>query len=712
MDPSFDIICNKSTNPPKAYLNITDGKLLEIVEINPNQIRVKYPYMLAATCYSNTSVYPHNTTRDDYYSINLMGTQYSLSDQNWLTALGCDDIVAGFGQNKQSFAGGCVSYCAKNESEGFGFCPNSENGYSAGNGCCRTPLPKGTTFLAIQMSDLSGKWFRDKFFPCSYAFVEERQIPNQSVFRYPFSELSKPIVSKDDSWALNSKSPVVRLDWRIGVENCSEARRNRTTYACKANSYCLDFEADGSAQGYLCRCKKGYEGNPYSDEGCQDIDECKNSTLNPCDINANSICNNIPGSVNCSCAKGYYGDGRKDGIGCKPSSMINVFIGVGSGLGFLLLLLMGFLSHILFKKKRNKMRKEKFFKRNGGLLLKQQTNEGTIQKTKLFSIEELEKATDNFNESRVLGQGGQGTVYKGMLSDGKIVAIKKSKLVNRVQLDQFINEVVIVSQINHKNVVKLWGCCLETEVPLLVYELVPNGTLFDLIHDPATEFQVSWNMRLKIAADIAGALAYLHSALSIPIYHRDIKSKNILLDEKYIVKLSDFGISRSVAMDQTHLTTLVKGTFGYFDPEYFLSNQFTEKSDVYSFGVVLVELLTGQRPISLDMEEEERSLVVRFLESMEENNFYTILDPEVLKHKDEEVIAVAWLAQRCLNFKGKMRPTMKEVATELESLRMSEEARVCEVKPMMISDIEYMWTTSGISEASPSYIIPISTETI
>ncbi|KAH6801417.1 hypothetical protein C2S52_001881 [Perilla frutescens var. hirtella] len=669
--------------------------------------------MLAVTCYDNTAEYPHNTTRDEYYSIDLMGSQYSLSDQNWLTALGCNDIVVGFGENNETFAGGCVSYCPKNESDGFGLCPHSENGYSAGNGCCRTRLPKGTTFLAIQMNDLSGKWFCDKLFPCSYAFIEERKNRrNQSVFRYQFSELSKPMVSQDDNWALNSTPPVVRLDWRVGAENCSEARRNRTTYACKANSDCLDCEANGSAQGYLCRCEKGYEGNPYFDEGCRDINECDDSSLNPCDINANSICNNTLGSVNCSCSKGYYGDGRKDGTGCKPSSMINVFIGVGSGLGFLVLLLIGFLSYISLKKKRNKMRKEKFFKRNGGLLLKQQTNEGTIQKMKLFSIEELEKATDNFNESRVLGQGGQGTIYKGMLFDGKIVAIKKSKLFNSDQLEQFINEVVIVSQINHKNVVKLWGCCLETEVPLLVYELVPNGTLFDLIHDPAIEFQVSWNMRLKIAAHIAGALAYLHSALSVPIYHRDIKSENILLDEKYTIKLSDFGISRAVAMDRTHLTTLVKGTFGYFDPEYFLSNQFTEKSDVYSFGVVLVELLTGQRPISVDIEEEERSLVVRFLKSMEENNFYTMLDPQVLKHKDKEVIEVAWLAQRCLNFKGKMRPTMKEVATELESLRMSEEARVCEVKPMMISDIEYMWTASGISEASSSYTIPFSTETI
>ena len=264
---------------------------------------------------------------------------------------------------------------------------------------------------------------------------------------------------------------------------------------------------------------------------------------------------------------------------------------------------------------------------------------------------------------------------------------------------------MILSQINHRNVVKLLGCCLETEVPLLVYEFMPNGTLFDLIHDRSSEFPCTWNMRLNIAADIAGALAYLHSASSVPIYYRDIKSSNILLDEKYIVKVSDFGTSRSVATDQTHLTTLVKGTFGYFDPEYFRSSQFTDKSDVYSFGVVLVELLTGQRPISLDKTEEERGLATRFLSCMEEECMDTILDPQVREQgRKEEVILVAKLAQRCLHSKGRMRPTMKEVATELESFRMSdmssginvesEDVRSFEDMSAMISDTEYTWTNS------------------
>jgi serine/threonine protein kinase len=318
-----------------------------------------------------------------------------------------------------------------------------------------------------------------------------------------------------------------------------------------------------------------------------------------------------------------------------------------------------------------------FFKRNGGLLLQQQlsSHEANVENTKLFNSKDLEKATDHFNVNRILGQGGQGTVYKGMLADGRIVAVKKSKVVDEGKLKEFINEVVILSQINHRNVVKLIGCCLETEVPLLVYEYVPNGTLSQYVNGQNEEFPLTWDMRLRIAAEVAGALFYLHSVASIPIYHRDIKSTNILLDDKYRAKVADFGTSRSITIDQTHLTTLVHGTFGYLDPEYFQSSQFTEKSDVYSFGVVLAELLTGEKAISSTRTQESKSLATYFIQSVEENNLFDIIDSQVLKEdKKEEIIAVANLAKRCLDLNGKKRPTMREVAIELEGVRMLQKA--------------------------------------
>ncbi|XP_042970945.1 wall-associated receptor kinase-like 22 [Carya illinoinensis] len=331
----------------------------------------------------------------------------------------------------------------------------------------------------------------------------------------------------------------------------------------------------------------------------------------------------------------------------------------------------GWWSYVAVKKRKMIKQKEKFFKRNGGLLLRQQlsSNEINVQTTKLFDSKELEKATDRFNVNRMLGQGGQGTVYKGMLLDGSIVAIKKSKIIDERKLDEFINEVVILSRINHRNVVKLIGCCLETEVPLLVYEFIPNGTLSQYLNNQNEQFPPTWEMRLQIATDIAGALFYLHSAASSPIYHRDIKSTNILLDEKYRAKVADFGTSRSVAIDQTHLTTQVQGTFGYLDPEYFQTSQFTEKSDVYSFGVVLVELLTGEKAISSIRTEDTKGLASFFIRSMEENNLFDILDDRVLKEGEKEVVVVANLAKRCLNLSGKKRPTMKEVSMELAAIQ-------------------------------------------
>ncbi|PQQ19298.1 hypothetical protein Pyn_07070 [Prunus yedoensis var. nudiflora] len=283
-------------------------------------------------------------------------------------------------------------------------------------------------------------------------------------------------------------------------------------------------------------------------------------------------------------------------------------------------------------------RKEKFFRQNGGLVLEQQLSSGelNVEKVKLFNCKELEKATDHFNADRVIGQGGQGTVYKGMLADGRIVAVKKSKMVEGGEVGQFINEIVILSQISHRNVVKLLGCCLETEVPLL--EHFPTYIL----------------------------------RLPFQFTTRDVKSSNILLDEKYRAKVADFGTSRSISIDQTHLTTLVRGTFGYLDPEYFQSSQFTEKSDVYSFGVVLAELLTGQKTVSFMRSQETRSLATYFLLSMEANNLFAILDAQVMKDGEkDQIVAVANLAKACLNLNGRKRPTMKEVAVELEGIQLS-----------------------------------------
>ncbi|XP_042981579.1 wall-associated receptor kinase-like 9 isoform X1 [Carya illinoinensis] len=289
-----------------------------------------------------------------------------------------------------------------------------------------------------------------------------------------------------------------------------------------------------------------------------------------------------------------------------------------------------------------------------------------------------------------------------MLADGRIVAIKKSNIIDEDKLQEFINEVVILPQINHRNVVKMLGCCLETEVPLLVYEFIPNGTLAQYLNGQSEEVPPTWDMRLRIAIEVAGAIFYLHSAASSPIYHRDIKSTNILLDEKYRAKVADFGISRSVAIDQTHLSTLVHGTFGYVDPEYFRSSQFTDKSDFYSFGVVLAELLTREKAILSSRTRDTKSLAAFFVSSMEGNNLFDILDNQVLKEAEKEkIIAVANLVKRCLNLNGKERPSMREVAMELEANQISPKVSNPQGEYREIEDIK--------TEISKQYDISIST---
>jgi serine/threonine protein kinase len=322
--------------------------------------------------------------------------------------------------------------------------------------------------------------------------------------------------------------------------------------------------------------------------------------------------------------------------------------------------------------------REKFFEQNGGLILKQKlstredSSSQTTQSAQIFSRDQLNRATKNFDESLIIGKGGFGTVFKGFLDDKRIVAIKKSKIIDRSQIDQFINEVIVLSQINHRNVVKLLGCCLETEVPLLVYEFVTNGTLSGFIHTQGNKLNnQSWKTRLKIAAEVAGALSYLHSSASIPIIHRDVKSDNILLDGTNTAKVSDFGASRLVPLDQTEVATMVQGTIGYLDPEYMQTSQLTEKSDVYSFGIVLVELLTGERPFSFGRPEERRSLAMHFLSCLKKDNVFEVIQEGMLNEENkQEIKEVAVLAAKCLRLRGEERPSMKEVAMELEGMRL------------------------------------------
>ncbi|KAF8027559.1 hypothetical protein BT93_E0461 [Corymbia citriodora subsp. variegata] len=287
-----------------------------------------------------------------------------------------------------------------------------------------------------------------------------------------------------------------------------------------------------------------------------------------------------------------------------------------------------------------------------------------------FTYEEIKRATDGFSNLNLLGQGGFGYVHKGVLSSGKVVAVKQLKAGSGQGEREFQAEVDIISRIHHRHLVSLVGYCISGAQRILVYEFVPNGTLEFHLHgkDRPT---MAWPTRTKIALGSARGLAYLHEDCNPKIIHRDIKASNILLDFNFEAKVADFGLAKIAFDTDTHVSTRVMGTFGYLAPEYASSGKLTDKSDVYSFGVVLLELITGRRPIDKTRPFVEDSMVdwarPLLTQALEDGKFDVIVDPKLHKDYDtEDMTRMIACAAACVRHSARHRPRMTQVVRALE----------------------------------------------
>ncbi|CAN6182766.1 unnamed protein product [Urochloa humidicola] len=608
---------------------------LEVIRFSVPDGKAWLKTLMSSQCYDQA-------TGDMSYSnawLNISNLPYVLSaDDNKVIVLGCRSLAY---MLSDTYIIGCLSTCDEPLRNG--------SSCASGNaGCCQADLPRGVQYYQSFFNELynTTKIWRNT--PCNYVTVME-----SAAFNFSTTYLTSTVFYDTDG----SRTPVV-MEWGITKDTCEQARINKTAYACVSDhSDCVDSDA-----GYRCRCKDGFNGNPYIVGGCTDINECLDNATYPCA----GICENTPGSFTCSCPRGKS---MVNGICVKNQRSTWMAAVVGSSVG-LVALVIGITCAYLIRERRKLHRiKRRYFRQHGGLLLFEEMKSQQGVAFTIFSEEELQEATNKFDAQQVLGHGGQGTVYKGILKSGIEIAVKRCMTIDEQQKKEFGKEMLILSQINHKNIVKLLGCCLEVEVPMLIYEFIPNGTLSDLIHRNHSR-HISLDTRLRIAYESAEALAYLHSCASPPILHGDVKSTNILLDGDYTAKVSDFGASILAPNDKSQFVTVVQGTCGYLDPEYMQTYELTDKSDVYSFGVVLLELLTRKKAFNLQAPEQDRSLSMRFLYAMKENKLEAIIDGQIRNNENIEYLEeIADLARQCLEMSSMNRPSMKEVADKLGRLR-------------------------------------------
>ncbi|WVZ49581.1 hypothetical protein U9M48_000923 [Paspalum notatum var. saurae] len=640
----------------------------EVIDIDVIQGQMRVVSPIFYSCFTSD-----NTTSEgqSLFYADLPEPYRFSSTSNKFTVLGCSAITYMVGDDYEDededgnwYMAGCDAYCGDNT-----------NSSCTGMGCCQGTIQQGDEglrFYDVTFDNVVNYSDFKTTYPCAYALFMD------SSYGFNFS-MSYVVPSNEFN---KSRLPVV-VDWVIRNKTCRAARTQPAGgagYACVSDhSECVD--ASRSRRGYRCRCTNGFQGDPYVKQGCKDIDECKDNSTYPC----YGICNNRIGTYDCVCPEGTQGNASLiDNCITESSSPLLPFrvrLAIGISAGVLVAVIAFLAIKVLLHKRR--MKRQALFQQNGGQLLKHMLKVEGNDSFTVYSRGDIVIASRNFHKTKIVGEGAHGTVYKVTLDVGgrvATVAVKRCKAIDESRKKEFVQELVILCHLSHPNIVKLVGCCLEFEAPMLVYEFVQNGNLNLLLHG-RPRCRVSLPTRLRIAAEAAEALAHLHMHPMHPVLHGDVKPENILLADGWTVKVSDFGCSTI----KDNIQVVPKGTLAYLDPEFLHTFQLTDKGDVYSFGVVLVELLTRKKPRSTSKEEKNMAWI--FQESMRQGTLHELLDKDIVPKGESSMVVikqVAEVASTCLAVPSAIRPSMEQVAQQLRQLK----DQVVEVEcPQQVEDV-------------------------
>lgn len=309
-----------------------------------------------------------------------------------------------------------------------------------------------------------------------------------------------------------------------------------------------------------------------------------------------------------------------------------------------------------------------------------------VQNVTLYSFRELTIATDNFSPAKKIGEGGFGSVYMGKLKNGQMAAIKVLSADSKQGVREFLTEIKVISDIEHDNLVKLYGCCVEQNHRILVYNYLENNSLAKtLLGGGHCSIQFSWQTRVRICIGVARGLAYLHEEVRPHIIHRDIKASNILLDKDLSPKISDFGLAKLIPPNMTHVSTRVAGTIGYLAPEYAIRGQLTRRADIYSFGVLLIEIVSGRCNTNTRLPIEEQYILERTWQLYESKELVLLVDTALDGDFDaERACKFLKIGLLCTQDSPKLRPSMSSVVRMLTGEKDFDEDSI--TKPGLISD--------------------------